>query len=174
MTGSIAGWDLIALPLLSAWRRSRERCGRSVIHIAINAAGRLDSSDGESMPNRHIGSRNPAPLSHQHRGIVAHRLYFAQAKGFQRDQRLHALVSWEDQHLDRIQRDAVAGQELLQMLVNNLGEIVNLFVDRFERRNLHEPVHSLLTYRAGISAQLITSQPMSLVSPLLHQSHPVS
>ena len=69
-------------------------------------------------------------LRHQHRGIVAHRIKLAQAKRLERNQRPHALVAGEDQHLHRIQRNAIALQKLLKIGEDNLRQIMDLLINQ--------------------------------------------
>src|SRR6185312_13854859 len=88
--------------------------------IALSTGSRLHAADIKGLANRHIGSRNNPALSHQHRRIVAHRIQLTQTKGLERNQRLHAIIAWEYQHLHRIQRNPVSYQELLKMLMDKL------------------------------------------------------
>src|SRR5579885_122407 len=101
---------LFRLAVLKMWRR---RC------VAGRAGSRLRAVDVEGLANCHVGRRNHAALRHQHSGVVAYRLNLFQPERFQRDQRLHPLITREDQHLDRIERDAIDGQELLKVFVSS-------------------------------------------------------
>ena len=83
-------------------------------------------------PTAMLGAET-SPLSRHHkRGVVAHGVHLGQPKRLERDERAHPLVSGANKHLDRVERDAIGRQKLLQMIEDDLGQVVNLFVDLFQ------------------------------------------
>src|SRR6266516_4965062 len=123
--------------------------------IAVGAGGCLHAIDAERLTNGHIGSRDHSSFCHQHSSIIAYRIEFAQPESFERNQCLHALITREYQDFNRIQRDTISGQELLQVLKYDLRKVMNLFVDRFKRRYLYQLVDGLLNDRPGIGIDLL-------------------
>ena len=84
-----------------------------------------------------------------------YRVYLLQAEGAQRNQRAHPLVAREDQHLDRIKGDTEYLQKVLQVAVQDLADLVDLFVDALQRRHLHDLVNRLLDHRCRIFVDLL-------------------
>src|SRR5437667_5387505 len=128
--------------------------------IAVRAGGCLHAIDAERLTNGHIGSRDHSSFCHQHSSIIAYRIEFAQPESFKRNQRLHALITREYQDFNRVQRDTIGGQELLQMLEDDLRKVMNLLVNGFKWSYLYQLVDGLLNDRACIRIDFLNRQRM--------------
>src|SRR6516162_41147 len=130
-------------------------------------------TDMEGLADRHVRCRNKAVLGHQHCDVIAYRVDLLEAKGAQRDQRAHPFVARENQHLDRIERDAEYLQEVLQVAVQDLADLVDLFVDALERGHLHDLIDRLLDHRCGVFVDLLGGDRVLDDRHVGHQRHRV-
>src|SRR5579871_204743 len=151
------------------WLRRGCRVASSYHRAHFIGGKRRHRSKIERLPHGHIRRRDDAVLRHQHRAVVTYRLNLVQAKRFERNQRAHALIAREDQHLHCIQRDTIDLQKLLKILEDNLRQVVNLLIHRLQRRHLNNLVDRLLHHRPRIHIHLRGRQGMAAIRHMLNQ-----
>ena len=74
-----------------------------------------------------------------------------------------------DQDLDGVQRDAIAREKLLQVGMDQLGDLVDLLVDLLQRGELDDLVDGLLHHGPGVVVDVLHGDGVSVGRHMLHQ-----